>query len=592
MADQAKKDITPQLVIVRHRSGSKANQVEQFPLDQYKEITFGRTATSSVKYDPDHDDLVSREHAKIEQDSNNPNQFTITDLNSRNGTFVNKQRIIGLAHIKPGDEIQFGPGGPGFEFDLDPRPDSLMKSTRIAEGPAALAATPQPTREHAVSATSTNAPDRTPAEPAKPAVGKATVERMVAQSQGKSNRTMMMGAFGLLALVILVGGFLYYQNQQTKADVDAGLSSASADLAGVSSRVDFMTPAEIAAANEEKVVLIEVAWKLVHTGTGGQLYHEYVFLTDDNGQQVAMPSYIQMADGAIEPVLTLDNGGGLNKPIGATGGGGSGFIVGAEGFILTNRHVAAAWNSPYQFPADAVPGAIVELNADGDLMVAAMLEQPVHDWIPTAARQLGGKPVSGKFAEGRNDYLDVTFPNTERRIPARLVAPSNRHDVAMIKVDIPEALPKVEIPSASSIDPETLKGASVTVMGYPGIAPQPIVGEVAQDLGTRFSSGGAVDAKVVPDPTVTPGNIGRISKGQQAPAGRSDDLYLSLGDYYQLTVTATGPGNSGGPVFDDQGRVIGIFSNGSVDIMSGTKITFAVPISYGAELMGRQQPTF
>jgi S1-C subfamily serine protease len=52
---------------------------------------------------------------------------------------------------------------------------------------------------------------------------------------------------------------------------------------------------------------------------------------------------------------------------------------------------------------------------------------------------------------------------------------------------------------------------------------------------------------------------------------------------YQLTVNSTGAGNSGGPVFDDRGRVIGIFtSSNSLDV----KVTFAVPIRYGMELMG------
>ena len=118
--DQPTQGVQPNRIIVRHRSGSKANQVEEFPLAQYKTLSIGRTATSVVKYDPDRDDLVSREHAKIEQDQNDPARFTIEDLNSRNGTFVNKQRIIGVARIKPGDVIQLGPGGPEFEFDLDP----------------------------------------------------------------------------------------------------------------------------------------------------------------------------------------------------------------------------------------------------------------------------------------------------------------------------------------------------------------------------------------------------------------------------------------------------------------------------------------
>ncbi|HEY2720955.1 MAG TPA: S1C family serine protease, partial [Chitinophagaceae bacterium] len=62
----------------------------------------------------------------------------------------------------------------------------------------------------------------------------------------------------------------------------------------------------------------------------------------------------------------------------------------------------------------------------------------------------------------------------------------------------------------------------------------------------------------------------------------------SFGDSYQLTVNATGPGNSGGPMFDDEGNVIGLFYAGSSDPTRGL-ISFAVPIKYGLELMGRKK---
>ncbi|HNJ96414.1 MAG TPA: trypsin-like serine protease, partial [Ferruginibacter sp.] len=58
-----------------------------------------------------------------------------------------------------------------------------------------------------------------------------------------------------------------------------------------------------------------------------------------------------------------------------------------------------------------------------------------------------------------------------------------------------------------------------------------------------------------------------------------------FGDSYQLTINATGAGNSGGPMFDDEGNVIGIYYAGKSDAR-GTQISFAIPIKYGMELMG------
>jgi S1-C subfamily serine protease len=57
-----------------------------------------------------------------------------------------------------------------------------------------------------------------------------------------------------------------------------------------------------------------------------------------------------------------------------------------------------------------------------------------------------------------------------------------------------------------------------------------------------------------------------------------------MGDVYQLEVQGAGPGSSGSPVFDGQGRVIGIYTYGKSTIH--TRLSFAVPIRYGMELMG------
>src|ERR1700693_1711980 len=118
-------------IVLRHLSGSKANQVEGLPLSHFSELISGRDPSASVKYDPNRDDLVGRQHAKIIRDQADPNQFIITDLNSRNGTFVNRQRIVGSVKIAPGDAVQFGAGGPEFQFDLEPPPQQYLNQTRI-----------------------------------------------------------------------------------------------------------------------------------------------------------------------------------------------------------------------------------------------------------------------------------------------------------------------------------------------------------------------------------------------------------------------------------------------------------------------------
>src|SRR5262249_55929963 len=123
-------------IVVRYLSGANVNQVGQFPLDAFGELTIGRDPSSTIAFDAQKDDLVSRRHAVIKCNRGDRLSFTITDLGSANGTFINRIKLLQDSELLPGDVVQLGTGGPSFVFDVEPRPSHLIDRTRV--GPSYL----------------------------------------------------------------------------------------------------------------------------------------------------------------------------------------------------------------------------------------------------------------------------------------------------------------------------------------------------------------------------------------------------------------------------------------------------------------------
>ena len=457
--------------------------------------------------------------------------------------------------------------GCGLSLDIDPRPPGA-RPTRVAAGAAA----PLP-------------PAGMGAQPPAGA-GMATVERWLGDlGRSRTRKFLIIAVIVALAVLVVVAA---YWNARAEKLRRAALASKSGPI-----------PAEIAQANTDSVVFMEAGWKLIDMESGRQLSQVYqVNATTNRGKRgkkwvvpIAkdaggyLPAFVLLpGELNIEPMLTTEDGRGAYKAIGGAHTG-SGFVVSPDGFLLTSRHVAAAWHTRYNFPAADQTGVLYildeKMGVKGRRIVSAN-QLPI--WVPAAARfvlqrafdpsavRLPGRPIKGKFVEGRNDYLDVTFARNRIRIPARLARVSDRIDVAMVKIEIPGPLRKVKL----NDNYDTVKpGDAALAMGYPAISPDGVTT-------SKDTFNPDLAAKVVPDPTVSVGRVGRIIRGQEGagktPAG-------AFGEVYQLTINSAGSGDSGGPVFDDQGRVIGIFTSGRSMIGDAT-ISFAVPIRYGIELMG------
>lgn len=546
-------------LLIRHIAGSKKGEVEKFSVENTPEIRIGRGLENHVSFDPVKEDTISRDHCRIIQDSTNREHFYISDSHSKNGTFVNDVSIAGKTELFAGDIVKLGKEGPSFEFDLDPRPQSHIKKTRIID-PIVAKETKMHTATDLPKATS----EKTP--PAKEGIGKNTMQHMIRESEKKSKTGLVITIIAVL-LLAATGGYLFYKNKNVK------------EIVHVRDPKTTFTPTEIAKANKEKVVYIEMAWKLTSTASSEEMYQVYYPVWQNKKIIGYQGGYTQNDQGAIVPYLVtkgdylkaFSNYQGIELDLIASGGSGSGFVVDERGFIATNRHVASNWLTSFHFQDYAFPGVIAEPNKEGQMA-------PV--WDKQVSKEMVGEWVPGNDRRytGVNTYLDVTFANNSQRTPAKIVRISSTHDVAMIKIDLPESLPKVELfDSYDEIQP----GDPAIVMGYPGIAPVQLVLKRSQDV---FNSNPNITS--VPVPTVSTGNVGRMVRGSEKNS-KIDDYKSTFGDYYQLTINSTGGGNSGGPMFDEKGRVVGVYSAGKWE--PGTSISFAVPIKYVMELMGRQE---
>ncbi len=179
------------------------------------------------------------------------------------------------------------------------------------------------------------------------------------------------------------------------------------------------------------------------------------------------------------------------------------------------------------------------------------IRQKFRGRLPPAVRHLRGAGsgfiidpsgliVTNDHVVGNADRIVVGLADG-RSFPARLVGSDELTDIALIRIDAPGPLPAVTFGSSRSLQ----------------------VGDWVIAAGNPFGLGGSVTAGIV------------SAFGRDLGAGPFDD-------FIQIDAPIN-PGNSGGPLFDSEGRVVGM--NSAIYTPSGGSvgIGFAIP----AELVRR-----
>jgi len=610
-------------IVIRHTSGSKANSVQEFPWDGREEIKLGRDPASDVVYDSPRDDMVSRFHAAIRASADGQGGFVIEDLNSRNGTFLNKQKVEGRAEILPDDVVSLGAGGPSLTFDLQPRPANLVARTKIIDVAPAVTrlinATPTATAGTAFDATAVGAATtsqtqgisatgtQSGAAAAKETIGRNTMlheigkVRAEAEKEQQETKKQWLAAFAAVVLLAGAGGgyMIWKQSQDEKAAL-ASARQARQEAVQIEKEAEDKNKETIESFQRQMGVgslnivreygpataKVDVHWRLFDARTDRPIFLKY--LSHSDGKKY--PMFIRYDNGLVMPVLTLDDENRTNIFIGEDLEG-SAFGVDEKGFLLTNRHLAASWKHKYFTDNQQVllfdfynqpkkrkfSYYVVGLND--------AIFNDIRNWIPERGGVIfnaknfsiegtGNIPDNSKNEQrqfyGKNESLTVKFAGSRLAMNATTARVSDENDVALLKVDVVDKINSVK---TSDIPPTA--GEKVVVIGYPQISSESFAV-------TKSVANGQVETTetLVPQPYVTEGIVAVVSNKINSNDGIT--TYGQEGDVMRLTINATGAGNSGGPVFNSSGEVIGIFSTSYRQGFATS--SGAVPIKYGKQL--------
>jgi predicted component of type VI protein secretion system len=162
-------------------------------------IQIGRTETNNIVIsDPE----MSRHHAQLERQLDG---YSIQDLGSTNGTFVNYERVIGVTMLSHGDVISFGEAVTLAYWDESATTSQPFPPSQIREQPSETAVPPSPPASAPQPAST--AP---PVVESSPEIPPLTIDEYVAQAKTRRRRLIIGCGVGFLLLICICVGALFF----------------------------------------------------------------------------------------------------------------------------------------------------------------------------------------------------------------------------------------------------------------------------------------------------------------------------------------------------------------------------------------------
>jgi S1-C subfamily serine protease len=453
-------------------SGGPAGTVHVFSKDR---VSFGRHPDCDLQFDPKDDLQVSIRHAELVRSGE---KWSVRDLGSSNGTFVNGHQITAETQLDPTDQIRFGRNGPLLEFKL------VHEGTQDTER-SQVAVTAQKSEKKP---RSTETGERQPV-----VMRESNTEFRVRVEVAKQTRKLRTGIFFLaFVLVGVLGAANYVTNRQNqlaaeemavlRAQYDSVLVASNVTIQNLRGRAEGLA----SALQESRIQMRDLTNQLEQAEASGDadrvtsLTASLATLRAELNQQ---QSAAEIDHSAINAANQLAVGMVYVQYTTGESATGTAFAINPNGTMITNHHVVAGLTKNKRIRQMAV-----QFTNSEQVFPAQLLRASTTDSLDLALIQvrLGSNVQVVASINTRPDTIRVGAPTAMIGFPfgnelpmaagERRPVASATHTAALVSKNIPKTL--------------QLQG-----FGAPGGSGSPIFDANGEVIGVHF--GGNRSAEVI-----------------------------------------------------------------------------------------------